>query len=388
MTLPRSTTTHSAEPLAYEPQDPPLRRWEALITASDNLYRQYQSPTWWQHLVTSGMAEASNIATVYDGHGQLLGVAPFRVGMHPLEFSIRGRALGRFSLRAVMPLGGAPLGSTEPEVHDRIYAHMISRNPSVDCLYLHSVRVGSYAWSHIHTSDYVRRNFTVYLPRGVAPFHYLTLPESFEEYLQRQFRKKKRYNLHRQLRLLGNAHGDLQCERVDSEEQVPTLQAAASLVTSRAWQRALASPGMYDVLGSPDRLRDLARRRLLRAYVLMCGTTPRAVVLGYQFAGVYHYAEIAHDATVAQFSPGSTLLYLLIKDLIEHDRPRHVNFGIGDAEYKRVFGNTTIHDASVILFRKTPVNRGRHLLHSVFRRALRLTKRYRARLRPDGPTEP
>jgi hypothetical protein len=43
----------------------------------------------------------------------------------------------------------------------------------------------------------------------------------------------------------------------------------------------------------------------------------------------------------------------LIRDLLDHRPPRLLNFGIGDAPYKREFGNVHVEDASVLLLRKT-----------------------------------
>jgi CelD/BcsL family acetyltransferase involved in cellulose biosynthesis len=52
-----------------------------------------------------------------------------------------------------------------------------------------------------------------------------------------------------------------------------------------------------------------------------------------------------------------------------------VTFGIGDAEYKRRFGNLELADASVLLFRKTLSNRLRRASHRTFQSAVRLAKK-------------
>src|SRR5262249_35831919 len=90
--------------------------------------------------------------------------------------------------------------------------------------------------------------------------------------------------------------------------------------------------------------------------------------------GIYHYAEIAHDRAFERFSPGTVLLYLLIEDLIRHNPPRRVNFGISDARYKREFGNAFTRDASVLLLRRSLANTLRVRSHSSFRSCLRAGK--------------
>ena len=56
----------------------------------------------------------------------------------------------------------------------------------------------------------------------------------------------------------------------------------------------------------------------------------------------------------------------MIGDLIAHQRPRLLNFGIGDAAYKRTFSNVQLEDASVLLLRKGIVNSLRRASHAQF----------------------
>jgi CelD/BcsL family acetyltransferase involved in cellulose biosynthesis len=364
------------DPVASQPSPENHFRtqWQALTAASDNLYAQYQSPDWFDHLAACRIGALPTPLVVHDDQSRLVGVVPFEVRNLPLAFSAKGFVFGRFALRAVVLMGGPPLAQPRAELHDRIYETLAERNPSADCLYLHSVRVGSFAWHHLQNSPRIQERFIPYLPRGVVPFHSLLLPETVEQYLQQQFRAKKRYNLNRQLRLLREHFGEVRCERIDTREKVPMLRDAAALVLPEAWQRSLMNPELYEVLASEERLLDLAGRGLLRSYVLLCGGTPRALVLGYQHNGIYHYAEIAYGQSAAHLSPGNSLLFLLIQDLIEHDRPRCLNLGIGHAEYKRIFGNVHGEDATVILFRRTAMNRVRRFTHRAFTSAIRALK--------------
>ncbi len=363
------------------------QEWQALLETSDNLYAQYQTPEWFDHLVACEIAGVATPLAIRNAGSELVGIVPYGIRTHLLTFVARDTVLASFPLRAVTVMGGAPLARADADVHDRIYQELASQNPDADCLYLHSVRVGSFAWQHAQSSEFVGRNFILHLPRGTTPFHSLNVPETFEQYLQ-QFRAKKRYNLSRQVRLLRDQTGELSCERIDTSSRVPELLEAASTVLPRAWQSSLMMPDLYEALASAERLRDLADRKLLRSYVLRCGGTPRALVLGYQHNGIFHYAEIAYDRSLAQLSPGASLLYLLIQDLIEHDRPRCVNLGIGDAEYKRIFGNVHTEDATIILFRKTWKNRVRHAAHQAFMSTIRTLKARREAakaLRTDQP---
>ena len=39
------------------------------------------------------------------------------------------------------------------------------------------------------------------------------------------------------------------------------------------------------------------------------------------------------------FSPGTVLNWMMIATLYQHNRPSRIEFGLGDSQYKQVFGN-------------------------------------------------
>src|SRR5690606_38839177 len=68
------------------------------------------------------------------------------------------------------------------------------------------------------------------------------------------------------------------------------------------------------------------------------------------------------------------LLFLVIEDLIDNAHAKFMNFGISDAEYKRIFGNRHIKDASLLLMRPSASNSIRRGLHRGFSAAKEKTK--------------
>jgi CelD/BcsL family acetyltransferase involved in cellulose biosynthesis len=105
----------------------------------------------------------------------------------------------------------------------------------------------------------------------------------------------------------------------------------------------------YDVVStipSEEQLKILARKKILRAYVLTSEEKYYAFVLGYVYKGVYHYSDLGYNEKVARYSPGTVLLYCLINDLINRKDVKSVNFEIYDARYKRKFGNNHSADCS------------------------------------------
>jgi CelD/BcsL family acetyltransferase involved in cellulose biosynthesis len=198
----------------------------------------------------------------------------------------------------------------------------------------------------------------------VRNFYTVSLPTSFSDYLAR-FTKKKRYNLNRQVRLLREAgNGDLSLRRIESVDQIPGFIHDARTIAQQSWQHQYR-PELFTGINAVESLGDLARRNLLRAYVLICGGAPCAFVLGYQRNQVYHYADIGYDQAYARFSPGAVLYYLMLEDLIAYRRPVVLNLGIGDSEYKRQFATDYYQELTVLLFRPHLKNTVLHLARSV-----------------------
>ena len=92
---------------------------------------------------------------------------------------------------------------------------------------------------------------------------------------------------------------------------------------------------------------------ILRAYVLRVGGQSCAFVLGYQYRGIFHYSDVAYDEELAHASPGILLLQYLMQDLTSWNPPKLVNFGIGDALYKRLFSNSQTDSTTICFLPKT-----------------------------------
>jgi CelD/BcsL family acetyltransferase involved in cellulose biosynthesis len=191
--------------------------------------------------------------------------------------------------------------------------------------------------------------------------------DSFDEYARR-FSSKRRTNLTRHVK-----RGELRVWRAIEPSDVPEFLCAAATIAAKSWQKhdstlPAEAPEWRCFLAS------LASHNLLRGYVLYRGEAPYAYILGYQFADEFHYWRVGYDPAHASVSPGTVLLYHAIQDLIESGGPRRIEFGIGNFEYKRHFGNAQRVMLGVLLFRRTLRNRGMIVAHRAFRLAVKTAR--------------
>ena len=349
-------------------------QWQALLAGSTQLDALYQSPEWCEHLmrVTPGLRAWAAVAR--DESGAICGVAPVRLGQFVLRYDVAARSLWNRPLATAFLMGSQPLFGASAEAYAQLLRAIWEQVPACDAVYMNSVPTGSVLWEFLETLRHRRSEGIVYLPDGVRPHYWIALPEDFEKYLAK-FSSRKRYNLRAAAKKIAAARPEtLRLVRVETPEQVESFVTDAVAVSRRSWQQARIGDRIEDSEAQRAQLLDLAHRGLLRSYLLQCGATTYACAIGWQHADTYHGVEIAFDQDHAELSPGTVLLYLIIQDVISHNRAQRFDLGIGAGAHKQQFSNASFDDASVLVLRPTAAARVLVASHALLR-ALAVTAR-------------
>jgi CelD/BcsL family acetyltransferase involved in cellulose biosynthesis len=177
--------------------------------------------------------------------------------------------------------------------------------------------------------------------------HQIVFPATYEEYLA-SLGSRTRQNLRRMTRkLCQDRRGRL--ERITTPEQVPAFLEAVDRIFRETWQAATFG---YWQRNRPDQVQffqTIAQRGWLRSYLLYDGDNPLAFDIAFQYRGVFYAYEIGFAQRAAEASPGTVLMHLFIEDLFREQTPRLLDFGGGDAAYKRSFCNASQETAAVWL---------------------------------------
>lgn len=366
-------------------EDRELRQhWSAAIDPASNLYCMYAAPDWLDHLPESDK-KASRVQCLA-GAGPACVVAVLRPISTALRFELSHVLRMRVPLRAMELLGSQLVGQATPELLRATTASIWKSHPRIGAIYLKSVVKGSALWRALEQSDWTIDGATAYRPHGDRPFHFATLPATFDEY-ESMFSAKRRYNLRRNVRKMAEAHGgQLEVRQASRAEDIGFLVQSAKDVLEGSWKaRRLANP-VPDSMQDIDQLGRLARAGMIRAFVLLANGSPCAFIIGYLYRGVFHYADLAYRESHAAHSPGTVLLYLAIKELIEQDHPQYINFGVTDNQFKQVFADQHTEDAEVLVLRPGTASWLLRTAHSSFQKA---KHRVRARLaRPNAAKQP
>jgi CelD/BcsL family acetyltransferase involved in cellulose biosynthesis len=190
---------------------------------------------------------------------------------------------------------------------------------------------------------------------GGAPFRFVPASPKVEKVHQLKFvaadhdgymktlSPSTRQNLRRTTRKFFS-DGKAELVKVTRPEQVPAFLAQLDEVCRNAWQGKTFGYRPRNTESFRSHFEQVARQGWLRSYVLTHDRRPVAFELGYQYAGTYYGQECGYDQEWSHAGPGSIVMHLVIEDLYKEDRPDLLDFGFGDAPYKRSFSNAE-HDA-------------------------------------------
>lgn len=346
--------------------------WAAIVAASDHVNVLYASAGWFHSLGQAYGEDQLALVMFRGATGEALGVVPARRAGFSLAFDISNYSLFTWRTAAVHVLGSIPLLPLDDKLLREICERLLRIWPDCTAVYFDTVPLDDQWNAAIERAG---QNMLLYAPDGARPWFLLDLPSSSAEYLA-SLGGKTRSTLRRKARKLEEKFGPVSVLRVDSPACVNEFLADATRVSKNSWQQRLLGTRISQ---APESLRwftDLAERGILRAYLIRCGSTPCAFVVGYQFQGVFHYAELGYDSQFAEYSPGTVLLFHLIQDLCDSSRCHLLNFGMGDAEYKRRFGTTQRRDISYLLLAPTLRHRVIINSHRLFRAGVRLVRRF------------
>jgi CelD/BcsL family acetyltransferase involved in cellulose biosynthesis len=269
------------------------------------------------------------------------------------------------NVRALTVTYGGFMGRVDGTTAPRLLAAVAeSVEPGeVDVIRLRMLTVGSPVHAAaIRGSSFLRReHFSARMLHWRAE-----VPGSLDEFLARRSRRR-RETVRRYSRRLERTYGEhARVEIFRSREQIDRLFADSALVHRETYQSVLG-------VGFSDErvqraLTELAMDRgWFRGYVLYLNEAPAAFWHGNAYKGVFGIGATGFDPAFADARPGTYLLMKAVEDLAADESVHTLDFGFGDAEYKRHFGDESRLEEDVVLveprLRPLAVNLARSTLH-------------------------
>jgi CelD/BcsL family acetyltransferase involved in cellulose biosynthesis len=175
------------------------------------------------------------------------------------------------------------------------------------------------------------------------------LPGSLDEFLARRSRRR-RESVRRYSRRLEKTYGDeARVEVVRDAAGLEKLFTESKIIHRETYQHILGV-GFSDE-NVQRRLAELAADRgWFRGYVLYLRDKPVAFWHGNAYKGSFGVVSTGFDPAYAEDRPGTYLLMRAIEDLSADGSAQMLDFGFGDADYKRHFGDEVIEEQDIGIF--------------------------------------
>jgi hypothetical protein len=177
----------------------------------------------------------------------------------------------------------------------------------------------------------------------------LQLPASFEELVRRRS-SRSRYNLKRYSKLLREAFGDqLTVRAFRGVNELESMLTDLETIASKTYHRGLGA-GFINNDENRKLITLAANQDWLRAHILYIKGSPAAYWTGILYKRTLFTWTTGYDPDFREFRLGTFLLQRMLDDLCRESGAEQVDFGFGDAEYKREWGDHERQQASFFLF--------------------------------------
>ena len=307
---------------------------EAALTASPEWYR----------LMASGEPSRAECLAVRAG-GACVAVLPLLDQSWSLDFRVAGLTLGHRALHILRVCGGDLVedGLTEPSLR-AVWTDVFRRHGDVEAVWLDHVAEGERSRLVLESTrghpDCFARVLQARQPHSYAR---LRAGEAGPARSRSTRRRVERYE-----RALAARHGEVRLVELRTEAELNEQRTPIETLMNRAWQSVWLGYRM-----DLDAQMPLARAGLVLSFLLTAGGTAVVFLLGYQGHGVLCLHQIGYAQEMAGFSPGTVLLSRVMERLAAEGQDLTVDFGSGEAGYKKHFAPDVGSSTRILVVRRT-----------------------------------
>jgi hypothetical protein len=274
-----------------------------------------------------------------------------RIADLPIACRFGYKAVMRPRLRALMVVYGGVLGSRAEEHAELLVDQLrdaLDRGEA-DVVYLPNFRSDSRLATVVRT----RPSFLSRQHVSEEKLHWRVPIPSMDAFLSTQSghaRKRLRYYARRIERELADG---MEMEVFRNAADIDAFFDRVGQVAAKTYQHALGvAVRDDDVHRSVTRLS--MERGWFRAYVLSLGGQPVAFWYGSAYRGVFTTATTGYDPAYTSLNVGTYVLMKLVEDLCDEPEIELLDFGFGDADYKRRFGQESWTEGDLYIFATRP----------------------------------
>lgn len=286
-------------------------------------------------------------AIAFYKEGALVNYLPFRLRQSKLRLLLGEVTVVRLPFRALQLYGDVIVGENAEVA--RACDALAEISLPYDGLTLEEIPTSSALWRALKHGN---KKFLVF-ERSRTPHYVIDLPSNYADYFQ-QLSQKTRTNIRRGARQLEARLGACEVRKFTAPEHVVDMIRLIEGIAIKTFHYHLLGQDL--TMSNEQLIRNLttyAQQGWLRGYVLLGNNRPVAYAVGYLVNGCYQYELVGYDPEFANASPGIVLLAQIVEDLVSTGTANLLDFGAGEASYKRLFSNRSYEDGALLVCRRT-----------------------------------
>ncbi len=178
-----------------------------------------------------------------------------------------------------------------------------------------------------------------------------TLPATVEEYYRSLPAGTRGFNKGKHKKLLKDFAGGVKIKCFREAVEIDAMAQDVEQIARTSYQRGLGV-GFIDSPVMRERLRMMAEKGWLRAYVLYLAERPCAFWIGDINQGTFGGNYVGYDTELGKYSPGMFLFTKVLEGFCDGNREGviGVDFGPGNAQYKELLSNRRWRETAVYIF--------------------------------------
>lgn len=275
-------------------------------------------------------------------------VGRIEMGKMPIRFGYA--TLANFKSRQLVFIEGGFIGEKTNSNWLRFLAFVdrLQRDENLDLVVFEQLKVSSSFFDSFYRKF---RNSRVSLNSDASKHWLLSLPQCWDDFIGKHSRKH-RYWLRRLPKVLDrDFNGYWGIKIYSSPYGVKEFIDAAEMVAAKTYHRSLGVGFRCDN-EFLSRIQIDATRGRLRGYVLFIKNKPKAFWYCFVYGKVLYLVATGYDPVYRPYELGTILLLKVFEDHCG-TKCDWVDFGLGDADYKRRFASESFFEKSVKLFAKS-----------------------------------
>ncbi len=203
--------------------------------------------------------------------------------------------------------------------------------------------------------------------------HYRTsAAESLDDFFKR-LGKKSRHNIRRTIRILESSFNNVEYKCFNSISNIEKVSADIESIASKTYHRGLQT-GF--ILNSEfyDRLKIAATKGILEAYVLYVNEMPASFWLAFRYSDILFLDSTGYDPAYSDYEVGTILLIHIIKEISDDKKIKYIDYGFGDASYKKKYADINWVETTFYFFSPTVKGIFINIVSSLLKYMIRILK--------------